>query len=380
MNFEIGGTQALVQGVARDYAVRCVAPRAAELDASGAFPHEPLRGLADLGLMAINVPSDYGGAAAGTVAFALAVEEIARACASTAVLMSVTNMVGETIARYGTESQKRRYLPQLARGDAGVGSFALSEPSAGSDPAALRTTAAPRSGGWVLDGRKQWITGGAHAFAILVWARTAPKESGTRGISCFLVDGRADGLHVGRPEDKMGIRASHTVPIVLDGCRIGEEALLGELDGGFKIAMTALDGGRIGIGAQAVGIAGAALDESVAYARVREAFGVPIGEHQAIRFKLADMRVALDASRFLVLRAAEAKQAGKPFSRDAAIAKLFASESAVSICNDAVQIHGGYGYVREFAAERHLRDARVTTIYEGTSEIQRTVIARSALG
>lgn len=380
MNLEVGGTQALVQSAARDFAARRVAPRAGELDASGAFPSEELRGLAELGLMAINVPAEYGGAAAGTVAFALAVEEIARACASTAVLMSVTNMVGETIARFGTEAQKRRYLPCLAAGSEGVGSFALSEPSAGSDPGAMRSTATRDGGGWVLDGSKQWISGGGHAAVLLVWARTGPMETGTRGLSCFLVDGNARGLRVGRAEDKMGIRASHTVPIELDRCHVGDEALVGELNAGFKIAMTALDGGRIGVGAQAIGIASAALDESIAYARVRHAFGVPIAEHQAVQWKLANMRTALDAARLLVLRAAHAKEAGVPFTREASIAKLFASESAVAICNDAVQIHGGYGYSREFAAERHLRDARVTTIYEGTSEIQRMVIARTVLG
>lgn len=379
MDIDTGETQSLVRNAARDYAVRFVAPRAAELDASGAFPREQLRGLADLGLMAIHVPAEYGGAGAGTVAFALAVEQIARACASTAVLMSVTNMVGETIAHFGTEAQKRRHLPCLATGDPGVGSFALSEPGAGSDPGAMRSTAVRDGSGWVLEGVKQWITGGSHAAVLLVWARTGPTETGTKGLSCFLVEGGARGLNVGRAEDKMGIRGSDTVSLELDGCRVGRDALLGELNGGFKIAMTALDGGRIGIGAQAVGIAGAALDESIAYARARNAFGVPIGDHQAIRWKLADMRVAHDAARLLVLRAAYAKEQGARFTREASIGKLFASEAAVAICNDAVQIHGGYGYTREFAAERHLRDARVTTLYEGTSEIQRMVIARSAL-
>jgi alkylation response protein AidB-like acyl-CoA dehydrogenase len=288
-------------------------------------------------------------------------------------------MVGETIARFGTDGQKSRHLRKLASGEHVLGSFALSEPDAGSDPAGLRTMATRDGGDWILDGAKQWITGGGHAGVLLVWARTAPTAAGAKGLSCFLVEGSTPGLKVGRAEDKMGIRASNTVALQFDACRVSGDALLGDLNGGFRIAMAALDGGRIGIAAQALGIAGAALDESIAWAKTRSAFGVPIGKHQAIGGKISDMRTQIDAARLLMARAACLKRAGQPYTREASMAKLFASEAAIRVCNEAVQIHGGYGYMREFAAERHLRDARVTTIYEGTSEIQRSVIARTLL-
>jgi alkylation response protein AidB-like acyl-CoA dehydrogenase len=372
-------TQALVQKTARDFAERVILPRAAAIDASEAMPDEILRGLGDLGLMAVNVPADLGGAGAGAVAYALAVQEVARACASTAVTMSVTNMVGETIAHFGTGAQKGRHCPVLARGDQGLGCFALSEPDAGSDPGAMKSTARRDGGDWVLCGSKQWVSGGSAAAVLIVWARTAPPGTGARGISCFLVEQGAHGLRFGRPEDKMGLRGSSTVPIELADCRVPAGALLGQEDEGFKVAMMALDGGRIGISAQAIGIARAALEESVRFAKDRQTFGVPIANHQAIQAKLADMQTQIEAAQLLSLRAAWLKEARRPFTREASMAKLFASEMAVRVCNDAVQIHGGYGYTRDFAAERHLRDARVTTIYEGTSEIQRLVIARSAL-
>ncbi len=375
-----GETEALVQRTARDFAERILMPIASAIDARETIPPEVLRAAADLGLMAIHVPPELGGAGASVVAYALAIQEIARACASTAVVMSVTNMVGETIARFGTEAQRHRHCRRLATGDNGLGSFALSEPDAGSDPGAMRTTARRDGRDWVLDGSKQWITGGSAAGVFIVWARTAPPETDVKGISCFLVESTAAGLRIGRPEDKMGIRGSSTVPLEFSGCRIPEESLLGAENEGFKIAMMALDGGRIGISSQAIGIARAALEESVRYARDRRAFGVPIGQHQAIQWKLADMETQIDAAHLLSLRAAWRKQSGKPFTREASMAKLFASEAALRVCNDAVQIHGGYGYTRDFAAERHLRDARVTTIYEGTSEIQRIVIARGELG
>jgi alkylation response protein AidB-like acyl-CoA dehydrogenase len=379
VDLDLNETQTLVQKTARDFAARVVAPQAAEIDATEKFPREAMKGLADLGLMAINVPPELGGAGAGVVAYALAMQEIARACASTAVMMSVTNMVGEAIARFGTDAQKQRHCPRLANGEYPTGSFALSEPDAGSDPGGMRTTARRDGDEWVIDGAKQWITGGSYAGVFIVWARTAPPETSAKGISCFLVEGGAKGLKVGRPEDKMGIRGSNTVPLEFDGVRVPADALLGQENGGFKIAMMALDGGRIGISSQAIGIARAALAESIAYAKDRQAFGVPIGQHQAIQWKLADMQTTVDAAHLLSMRAAWLKEHGKPFSREAAMAKVFASETAVRVCNEAVQIHGGYGYIRDFAAERHLRDARVTMIYEGTSEIQRVVIARSVL-
>jgi alkylation response protein AidB-like acyl-CoA dehydrogenase len=376
-----GEVQRMVQGTARDYAQRVILPEAAAIDREERFPSAILKGLAELGLMAVNVPEELGGAGAGAVAYALAMQEVARACASTAVTMAVTNMVGEVIARFGTDEQKRRYNPRLASGEYAAGAFALSEPEAGSDPGAMRTTATKDGDAWVIDGQKQWITSGAHAGVMVVWARTGDRKDlpGTRGVSCFLVEGGTPGLKVGKAEDKMGLRGSNTVGLSFEGCRVPSTALLGELNGGFKIAMMALDGGRIGIASQAIGIARAALEESVAYAKDRKQFDKPIAEFQAIQWKLADMQVELDAAHLLAMRAAWLKENRRVFSREASMAKVFATEAANRIANRAVQIHGGYGYTREFAAERHLRDVRVTTIYEGTSEVQRIVIARSLL-
>ena len=382
MDFSLTETQALVQKTARDYATRVIEPQAADIDKHERFPREILKGLAELGLMAVNVPEELGGSAAGVVSYSLAMQEVARACASTAVTMAVTNMVGEVIAKFGTDEQRRVHNPKLASGEYAAGSFALSEPGAGSDPGAMGTTATDDGDAWVLDGAKQWITSGAHAGVFVVWARTGPKEShpGTRGISCFLVGGGTPGLKIGRAEDKMGIRGSNTVALQFEGCRIPKSALLGEPNQGFRIAMMALDGGRIGISSQAIGIARAALEKSVQYAKDRKQFGKAIAEFQAIQWKLADMKTELDAATLLCLRAATMKERGVPFSREASMAKLFASEAAVRICNEAVQIHGGYGYIREFPVERYLRDVRVTTIYEGTSEVQRIVIARQTVG
>ncbi len=382
MDFAATETQRMVQETARDYARRVVLPEAARIDREERFPREILKGLAELGLMAVNVPADLGGAGAGPVAFALAMQEISSACASTAVTMAVTNMVGEVIAAFGTDEQKKAHCPKLANGEHAAGAFALSEPEAGSDPGAMRTVARRDGADWVIDGQKQWITSGAHAGVIVVWARTGDRETfpGTRGISCFLVEGGTPGLKVGKAEDKMGIRGSNTVGLTFDGCRVPSSALLGELNGGFKIAMMALDGGRISISCQAIGIARAALSESVEYAKQRKQFDRAIAEFQATQWKLADMKVELDAADLLALRAAFRKERGVPFSREASMAKVFATEAANRICNKALQIHGGYGYVREFAVERHLRDVRVTMIYEGTSEVQRLVIARNVLG
>jgi alkylation response protein AidB-like acyl-CoA dehydrogenase len=374
-------TQTLVQKTARDYANRILKPQAAATDKNEHIPRENLKGLAALGLMAVNVATELGGSGAGAISYALAMQEVSRGCASTAVTMAVTNMVGEVVAAFGTEAQKQRCCPMLASGEWVAGSFALSEPGAGSDPGGMQTTARRDGDDWVLDGAKQWITSGAFAGLFVVWARTAPRDShpGARGISCFLVEGGTPGLKVGKAEDKMGIRGSNTASLEFDACRVPGAALLGQLHAGFKIAMMALDGGRIGISAQALGIARAALEESVVYAKDRQQFGHPIADFQAIQWKLANMKTEIDAAHMLCLRAAWLKEEGRIFSREAAMAKLFASEAANRVCNHAVQIHGGYGYTREFAAERHLRDVRVTMIYEGTSEIQRVVIGRSVL-
>lgn len=381
MDFALAETQALVRRTARDYAARVLLPLAASIERREEVPREILQGLAGLGLMAVNVPEELGGAGAGAVAYALAMQEIARACASTAVTMAVTNMVGEVIAKFGTDAQKAACCPRLASGEWLAGSFALSEAEAGSDPGSMRTTARRKNGSWILSGTKQWITSGAFARVFVVWARTSPRDAraGTRGISSFLVPAETPGLKIGHAEDKMGLRGSSTVALELDDCCLPDDALLGEHDGGFKVAMAALDGGRIGISAQAIGIARAALEESVRFAKERKQFDRPIAEFQATQWKLADMHTELDAAHLLCMRAAWLKENGRVFSREASMAKVFATEAANRICNKAVQIHGGYGYTRDFAAERHLRDVRVTTLYEGTSEIQRMVIARGLL-
>ncbi len=377
MDFELTETQAMVRDAARAYADRVLAGRAAAFEREGRVDPAVLREMASMGLMGVNLPASLGGAEAGAVAYALAMMEVARGCAATAVTMAVTNMVGEVINAFGTDAQRERHVTRLASGEYTAGSFALSEPEAGSDPGSMRTTATRDGDRWVIRGAKQWITSGDIAGVLVVWARTG--GAGTAGISCFLVEGGAPGLRVGRHEDKMGLRGSSTVPLELDDVAVPADAMLGVEGGGFKIAMMALDGGRIGIGAQSVGIATGALDEAVAYAKERERFGQAVASFQATRWMLADSRTELDAARLMVLRAASLKEARRPFSTEAAMAKLFASEAAWRVTNRAVQVHGGDGYTREFAAERHLRDARVTMIYEGTSEIQRLVIARSML-
>jgi alkylation response protein AidB-like acyl-CoA dehydrogenase len=384
MDLELSEIERMVQKTARDFSRRVILPEAAAIDREERFPKEILCGLAELGLLAVAVPEDVGGAGAGPVSYSLAMQEVGYACASTAVTMAVNNMVGEVVAHFGNEAQRNQYCPKLASafdGEGRVGAFALSEPDAGSDPGSMATTATKDGAHYVLRGPKQWITSGAYAGLFVVWARTGDKQTqpGTRGLSAFLVDGGAPGLKVGKREDKMGIRGSNTVPLEFDDVRIPQSALLGQEGGGFKIAMMALDGGRIGIASQALGIARAALDESVQYAKDRKQFDKPIADFQAIQWKLANMKTEIDAAHLLTMRAASRKAQGLPFSSEASMAKLYASEAAWRITNQAVQVHGGYGYIREFAAERHLRDSRVTMIYEGTSEVQRMVIARSCL-
>jgi alkylation response protein AidB-like acyl-CoA dehydrogenase len=378
MTFEPNESQAAIAATARAFARDRVAPVAAENDRLGRFPVDLVRGLGELGLLAVNVPAEHGGSEAGAVAHALALMEIARADCAVAVTMGVTNMVAEAIARFGTDEQRRRCLPPLASAEWPAGAFALSEPQAGSDASALATRAVRGGKGWVLDGAKQWITNGDLAGVIVVFARTDP-AAGAKGITAFLVEGGTPGLAVGRHEAKMGIRASGTVSLAFDGCEVPDSARLGAVGEGYRIALAALDGGRIGIAAQATGAMTAAIDASVRYAKDRRTFGVPIAEHEAIRFMLADMATARDTSRLLALRAAALKEAGRPFSREAAMAKLFASEAAQKVASQAVQIHGGYGYTDDFPVARILRDVRVQTIYEGTSEIQRVVIAREIL-
>ena len=377
MDFQFTDVQQLIREVAQRFAREQVAPNSRSHDRQESISFDLLREMAALGLMGINVPSQWGGSAAGAVAYALAMMEISSACASTSVVMAVTNMCAELIALFGTEAQKAKYVTRLVGGSAVAGAFALSEPHCGSDASALKTSAERKGAHWVLNGSKQWITSGAYAGVMVVWARIA--GSGSRSISAFIVEGKTPGLHVGKAEDKMGLRGSNTVSLTFENCEIPSDNLLAHEGEGFKLAMIALDGGRIGIASQACGVARAALDAALRYCRDRRAFGQPIGEFQAIRWFLANIATDLSAAQLLTLRAAWLKERGVPFTREASIAKLFASEMANRACDKAVQIHGGYGYIDEFPVERYLRDARVQTIYEGTSEIQRLVIAREVL-
>ena len=354
-----------------------LAPRARDRDRNGDFPERELRQAAELGLLGVNIPEAYGGASAGAVAYALVIAELAEACASTTVAIAVTNMVAEQIFTFGSEAQKRRHLPRLTSGDAVAAAFALSEAHCGSDAAALSTTARRAGSELILDGEKQWITSGDRAGVILVFARTG--AAGAKGISAFLVEAGTPGMTAGRPEHKMGLRGSTTVPLVFEGCRVSEDALLGEEGAGFRVAMNALDGGRIGISAQAIGVLRACLSASTKYARERRAFDHPLAELQAIQWKLANMATDLAAAELLCLRAAALKEAGKPFTKEASMSKVFCTEAVNRHAQEAVQIHGGYGYIDEFPVERYFRDARVQTLYEGTSEIQRRVIAREIL-
>jgi acyl-CoA dehydrogenase len=377
--YEPNETQAAVAQAARAYAQRSLAPDAARLDREHQFPAQHLLALAELGMMGVNVPAALGGAEAGAVAYALSIMEIAQGCASTAVTTAVNNMVAECIVKFGSEAQAQKYVPEITSGRFQAGAFGLSEPHCGSDAAALKTTARKDGSTFVLNGSKQWITSGDHAGVIIVWARTDAAVAPAKGISCFLVEQGASGLHIGKHERKMGLRASTTVSLAFDDLRVPAEAMLGQPGQGFQIAMTALAGGRIGIASQAIGIGQAALDAAVRYAKERKAFGKAIGEHQALRFMLADCDTRLSAAKLLTLRAAALKEQGVPYVREGSMAKVFASEVANQLCDVAVQVHGGYGYIDEFPVERHYRDARVTTIYEGTSEVQRLVIARDVL-
>ena len=352
-----------------------LAPHAGQWDRDAALPDEVVRQLGELGLLGMIVPAEWGGTFSDYVAYALAIEEIAAGCASCSTLMAVHNSVGcGPILAFGTEAQKAEYLPKLATGEM-IGAFALTEPQAGSEANNLKTRAIERDGQWVLSGAKQFTTNGARAGMAIVFAVTDP-ELGKKGLSAFIVPTNTPGFNVGRPEHKMGIRASDTCPISLEDCTIPAGNLLGARGEGLKIALANLEGGRIGIAAQAVGIARAAFDAARAYSHERVQFGKPIKEHQSVANLLADMQTNLNAARLLVLHAARMRTEGLPCLSEASQAKLFASEMAERVCSQAIQIHGGYGYLEDYPVERHYRDARITQIYEGTSEVQRMVIAR----
>jgi butyryl-CoA dehydrogenase len=378
MNFDLAPEQKLIQDTARDVANREIVPVAAEIDRKHKFPSDIFARLGELGLLGTMVPERWGGAGMDALSYAVALEEIARACASTAVAMSVqSSLVCAPILAEGNDGQRARWLPDLASGRK-IGCFALSEPEAGSDAKAQRTRAVKDGSRWLLSGTKNFITNAPVADVMIVFA-TSDASKGSRGITAFVVPMDSPGLKIGAIDDKLGIRGAPSAQVFLTDCAVDDEARLGPEGEGFKIAMRALDGGRIGIAAQALGIARAAFEDATRYALERKTFGQAIAEHQAIQFKLADMRTEIDAARLLLWRAAVQKDRGRLYGRDAAMAKLFASEVANRAAKEAVQIFGGYGYLTDFPAERHYRDAKITEIYEGTSEIQRLVIASSLL-
>jgi alkylation response protein AidB-like acyl-CoA dehydrogenase len=378
VDFDLTQDQREIQALTRDFARAEIDPHAAQWDRDHHFPRELFGRLAELGLMGVCVPEEYGGAGADFPSYILVLEELSRADAGVGVTVAVhTSAATLPILTFGTDEQKSRFVPPLARGEH-LGAFALTEPEAGSDAGALRTRADATDDGWTITGAKQWITNGSYAGTFLLFARTDPETAGARGVSAFILD--ADHVRVTRDEEKLGLNSSVTNDIVVEGATVGRDRLLHEENRGFRVAMATLDGGRIGIAAQALGIAQAAYDVAREYAVERRAFGHRIADFQAIQHKLADMSMEIDAARLLVYRAAWLKQQGRRHTEEGAKAKLFASEMARRQTGEAIQILGGYGYTKEFPVERYYRDAKITEIYEGTSEIQRLVIARSILG
>jgi butyryl-CoA dehydrogenase len=370
--------QRLIQQTARDFAEREVAPKARELDREGRWPAELVARMAELGLLGVAVPTEWGGTGADTVSYVLAMEEVCRACASTGVIMSVNNsLVCDPLLKFANDDQKRDFLAPLASGKK-LGCFGLTEPASGSDASHMETVAVDAGDHWVLDGAKNWITNGPHADVIIVFA-AHDRAAGAKGTTALIVPRGTPGFTTNKPDHKLGIHAAHSCTVFFENCRVPKAQQLGEKGQGFKIAMSTLDGGRIGIAAQALGIARAAYEKAVAYSKERKAFGKPLADKQAIQFMLADMATELDAARLLTLRAATLKDKGVRHTSESAVAKLFASEMCTRVAHKALQIHGGYGYSTEYDVERHYRDARITEIYEGTSEIQRIVIAANAL-
>lgn len=381
MDMTLTEDQAMIQDMARKFAQTELAPVAEKLDHEGdrALFLKNLKSLAELGFMGLNVDGEYGGTEAGTVVFSLAITEIARACASTAVTMSVTNMVAEVIQAVASEDQKNQYLPKLCSGEYPAGGFCLTETTAGSDPSNMKTTAVLDGDEWVLNGAKQFITSAEYAGLFVVWAVTDKSQPKGKGISCFLVENNIPGLSISKAEKKMGQHASATNEVLFENCRIPKDALMGELNQGFKVAVVELAGGRIGVGSLALGIGQAAMDYARTYITERQQFGKPIANFQGLQWMLADAFTDLEAARLLLMNAADKKARGLPFSKEASMAKLFASEKANSACYTALQLMGGYGYIKEFPLERYARDVRITSIYEGTSEIQKVIIARELL-
>ena len=378
MDFELNEEEQMLQQVVRDFAENEVRPIAAEIDRDGRFPVETIRKASELGLTGINVPEQYGGAGLSSLATVIAIEEISRCCAATGVILSVNNsLVCDPLLKFGNEEQKQRILRPLASGEK-LGCFGLTEPQAGSDASNLQTVAKRDGEDYIINGQKVWITNARDADWALVFC-VSEREDKHHGITAFMISKESPGFSAGKHEEKMGIRAAVSAALHLENCRVPAANRIGEEGDGFKVAMATLDGGRIGIAAQAVGIAQGAYESALDYAKQRTAFGHPVAEFQAIQFMLSDMVTEIEAARLLTYRAALAKDSGKRFSKEASMAKLFASETAMKHTIKAVQIHGGYGYSKEFPVERAMRDAKITEIYEGTSEIQRLVIAHSLL-
>ena len=378
MDFELTETQRQIRDLARDFAQNEIAPIAARIDETGEFPSATVKQMGELGLMGIEVPEEYGGAGLDTLCYVLAMEEISKACASHGVVMSVQNsLVCSGIKLFGTSAQRHDILIPLASGQK-LGAYSLTEPQSGSDAGNMRTTAVRDNDAYAINGRKSWVSSGPYADYILLFVVT-DQSKGTKGTSCFIVDSTQPGLIKGKVEPKLGIRASATCEMTYENYRAPSAMLLGQEGDGFKIALTILDGGRIGIASQALGIAQAAYEASVAYAKQREAFGHKIADFQAIQWMIADMATRIEAARLLIYNAALKKMRGERFSKEASMAKVFASETAMWVTTKAIQVHGGIGYSKELPVERYFRDAKITEIYEGTSEIQRLVIARHIL-
>ncbi|HGY11287.1 MAG: acyl-CoA dehydrogenase [Deltaproteobacteria bacterium] len=378
MLFKLTDEQLMIQNMVREFSRKVVAATASERDKTKEFPAENFKQMGELGLMGMMIPEEYGGESADAISYVLALSEIAYSCASTSVVMSVQNsIVCETLYKFGTEEQKQEFLVPLASGEM-IGAFGLTEPDAGSDPVSQQTTAVKDGDQYILNGTKRFITTGKHSKVVLVTAKT-DESKGHKGISCFVIPKGTPGLVVGHLEDKMGLRASDTTDIILENCVVPASHIVGKEGDGFKIAMSGLDSGRIGIAAQSYGVAMAAFDAAVKYAKKRKQFGAAISKHQAIRFQIADMATQIEAAKQLIFSAASLKDRKEPYTREASIAKLFASEMVNDITARAIQIHGGYGFTKDYNVERFYRDARVFTIYEGTSEIQRIVISNQIL-
>jgi alkylation response protein AidB-like acyl-CoA dehydrogenase len=378
MNFELTEEQKAIRDLARDFAQKEIAPIAARIDETGEFPRETVKKMGELGLMGIEIPPEYGGGGLDCLSYVLAMEEVSKVCASHGTIMSVNNsLVCYGLNKFGTEEQKKQFLTPIASGKK-LGAYSLTEPQSGSDAGNMKTRAVRQGDTYVINGRKSWVTSGPVADYIILFASTNPALK-HRGTACFIVDTKLPGFTLGKTEPKLGIRASATCECTYENYQIPASHRIGEEGEGFKIAMSVLDAGRIGIAAQALGIAQAAYEASVAYAKEREAFGQKIAEFQAIQWMIADMATRIEAARLLIYNAAAKKDRHERFSREASMAKLFASETAMWVTEKAIQIHGGIGYSKELPVERYFRDAKITEIYEGTSEIQRLVIARSAL-